>query len=298
MATVREPTTASTPLRPRRNLLRALGALFVTTATALFPVRSRSSDPPLVFGVVPYLSARKLAQLYEPIRAWFAATLAQPVTLESAPDYRAHFARTAGGEYDFIATSPYFGRIAQQRHGMVGLARPSTPLEPLLIVLPQSPIRTLSDLKGRKIATSDPWANLTLAARRLFREQGWVIGRDLYLEPTGSHANSFAHLQQGLADAAVVSVTAITQLNLAADRYRILYRFPPSPPLLYLAHRRLGESRLAQLRRALLAWSAQEGQAVFARLGHGTLQPITDADWDALDPFVADFDQLVAGGHA
>ena len=277
--------------RNRRDFLtRTLAA----ASAALLPVSLRAAEPPLVFGVVPYLSARRLAQLYEPLRAWFARELNRPVALESAPNYRGHFERTAAGGYDFIATSPYFGRIAQLRHQMVGLARPSTPLEPLLIVLPESPIASVADLHGKRVVTSDPWANLTLAARRFFREQGWVIGRDLTLTATGSHANSWVHLQQRLADAAVVSVTSLKQLNLDPTAYRIVVRLPPSPPLLYLAHARLGDETITTLRDRLLAWSRGDGAPHFAALGHGTLQPISDDDWQALDPFVADFDRLFA----
>ncbi len=275
----------------RRQSLLMLAALAGLAASPLVAAPTNT----LTLGVVPYLSARRLAELYEPLRAWFATTLARPCALESAPNYRAHFARTAAGAYDFIATSPYFGRIAQLRHGFVGLARPSTELEPLIVVLPTSPIATLADLKGKRIATSDAWANLSLAARRLFREQGWELGRDVALVPTGSHANSFAHMAQGLADAAVVSVTALKQLDYGPERYRIVHRLPPSPPLLYLAHERLGSATINRLREQLIHFSERDpaGQQLFARLGHGTLRPISDPDWQALDVFVADYDRMI-----
>ncbi|MCX7946266.1 MAG: phosphate/phosphite/phosphonate ABC transporter substrate-binding protein [Hydrogenophilus sp.] len=247
----------------------------------------------LTFGVVPYLSARKLAELYEPIRAVFAAFFAQPVLLESAPNYRAHFARTAAGAYDLIATSPYFGRIAQLRYGFVGLARPSTELEPVIIVLPGSPITHPLALQHKRIAASDAWAHITLAARRYLREQGLLAGRDFLLIATGNHANAWLYLQQGQAEAAVLSISSLKQLELPADQYRILLRLPPSPPLLYLAHQRLGSDRIAALAMALQQWShTSEGSAALSRLGHGTLIPIRDADWQALDSFVAEYDLI------
>lgn len=283
------PATHPPAVPERRQLL----ALFATAS--LLP-QAWASARPLVFGVVPYLTARRLATLYEPIRARCAAVLGQPLALESAPNYAAHFARTAAGDYALIATSPYFGLIAKMRHGFVGLARPSTQLEPLLVVAPHSTYQTVTDLRGKKVATSDAWANLTLTARQSFRALGWTVGRDVDLIATGSHANSFAHLDAGQVAAAVVSVTALRQLNVPPERYRILHRFPPSPPLLYLAHMRLGEAAIARLSSDLIAWSAAEGQAVFAALGHGTLQPITADDWAALEPFVAEYDALNRSG--
>ncbi len=277
--------------RERRQFLIAL------LAAAMLHPRTGQAEAPLIFGVVPYLTARRLAQLYEPIRAELATLLGQPVALESAPDYPTHFTRTAAGHYALIATSPYFGLIAKARHGFVGLAQPLAPLEPLLIVAPASPFHQLSDLRGQKVATSDAWANLTLTARQTFRALGWRIGSEIELITTGSHANSLAHLDHGQVAAAVVSVTALKQLNVPADRYRILYRFPPLPGLLYLAHERLGQRRIAELASALIAWSTGAGQPVFAALGHGALKPITDADWMALEPFVNEYDALTQGGE-
>ena len=65
------------------------------------------SGPVLVMGVVPYLSARKLAELYEPLRQHLALSLGQPVVLESAPTYADFLARSATGRYDLLGNPEY-----------------------------------------------------------------------------------------------------------------------------------------------------------------------------------------------
>ena len=101
---------------------RLTGGLVLGAVLAQGPVRAASgasgtngapSGPVLVMGVVPYLSARKLAELYEPLRLHLALSLGQPVVLESAPTYVDFLTRSATGRYDLMATSPYFGRLAQ-----------------------------------------------------------------------------------------------------------------------------------------------------------------------------------------
>ena len=249
----------------------------------------------LLLGVVPYLSARKLAELYEPMRAQLQLSLGMPVMLESAPDYQSYLARTREGRYDIIATSPYFGRLAQTEHGYVPLVRPLTNLEPLLVTRMNGPFE-LEALRGKVISTSDKLANLTLAAHRYLLQNGLSPGLDVTIRPAGSHANSVQALLNGDSDAAIISVTAMRQLHPGTTaRVRILKRLPQTTPLLYLAHKRLGKTRIAGLRGQLLQFANQteEGKAFSKELGHDGLKDISPADMKALDPYVQDLKALL-----
>jgi phosphonate transport system substrate-binding protein len=249
----------------------------------------------LVLGVVPYLSARKLAELYEPMRAQLQTALGTPVVLETAPDYQSYLARTNQGQYDIIATSPYFGRLAQLEQGYVPLARPQTNLEPLLVTRKDG-ATTLQALRGKVISTSDKLANLTLAAHRYLVQNGLTPGKDVTITPAGSHANSVQALLNGESAAAIISVTALRQLHPGTTaRVRILKRLPQTTPLLYLAHRRLGASRIDSLRGQLFQFANQteEGKAFCKELGHDGLKEISQADMKALDPYVQDLKVLL-----
>ena len=115
------PAVAAAALSTARGVSRR-GVLTASLAISVCAVQAQTgaagagvpkSGPVLVMGVVPYLSARKLAELYEPLRQHLALSLDQPVVLESAPTYADFLARSATGRYDLMATSPYFGRLAQ-----------------------------------------------------------------------------------------------------------------------------------------------------------------------------------------
>lgn len=249
----------------------------------------------LVLGVVPYLSARKLAELYEPLRAQLQQALQADVVLESAPDYQSFLSRTGKGEYDLIATSPYFGRLAQQEQSYVPLLRPLTNLEPLLVARKGEQL-ALAALRGKVISTSDRLANLTLAAQRYLIHNGLQPGRDLTIQPAGSHANSVQALLNGESDAAIISVTALRQLHPATtERISILKRLPQTTPLLYLAHKRLGSRRIDSLRQQLrlFANNTPEGRAFCKELGHDGLKEISPADMAALDPYVQDLKAML-----
>lgn len=187
----------------RRQFLK----LFAGSCALALGAKSIAHEHLYYFGIVPYLPPRKIIKLYSPIVNWVSGTLDKKVIPQSAKDYKTHFERTSKGKYHFLATSPYFGRVAHYQYGFECLARPITNLEPLIITKNDSNIQTIEDCLGKKVAASDPWANITLAARILFKSLGWKIDKDVYLVPSGSHANSWEWLQAGIADAAVVSVT-------------------------------------------------------------------------------------------
>lgn len=276
--------------RMRRRLMGAgLASLF-------FLPHRVSAEAPLVLGVVPYLSARRLVELYEPLRAFLERELARPTIIESAPSYEVYLERCAQGSYDVLATSPYFGRIAEREQGYRPLARPLTDLEPLLVVPKEARLQSVAELKGKTVTTSDRLANLTLAARRFLAAQGVLPERDVTIRPMGSHANSLAALLHGESAAAIVSVTALKQMGGDfGERLRILARIPPLPPLLYLAHQHLGEAAIARLAERLFHFAneTEAGRAFSGRLGHGGLKPISAADLAALDPFVEDLRRLL-----
>ncbi|WP_185970110.1 phosphate/phosphite/phosphonate ABC transporter substrate-binding protein [Tepidimonas alkaliphilus] len=262
-----------------------------------FALQGRAASRPWTLGVVPYLSARRLVELYEPLRAWLEREAARPVRLETAPSYHAYHERCAGAAYDWIATSPGLGRLAEQEQGYVPLARPLTDLEPLLVVPRGSPLREVAELRGQVVTTSDPLATLTLVARRFFSEAGLPPGAALDLRPMGTHANALAVLLRGEAAAAVISVTALKQIGgEQAERIRVLVRLPPTPPLLYMAHRRLGQAELERWQRALLRFGNEtvEGLEAMRRLGHDGLRAVTRTDLAALDPIAADLKRLLA----
>lgn len=223
--------------------------------------------------------------------------LGRPVQLETAPSYVAYHARCAAGDFDVIATSPGLGRIAELEQGYVPLARPLTDLEPLLVVPKDSPLREVGELRGQVVSTSDPMATLTLAARRYLRELGLPPGNAVTVRAMGTHANSLAALLHSDAAAAIVSVTALKQMGDDwADRVRVLARVPPTPPLLYMAHRHLGNETVARLQRNLMRFGNEsaQGQDLMRRLGHNGLRPVPAADLAELDPIVVDLRRLLS----
>jgi ABC-type phosphate/phosphonate transport system substrate-binding protein len=265
-------------------LLLAAGA-----AAGFSPARAAA---PLKFGVVPYLTARRLATLYEPARDLFERELERPVLFSSAPDYAAHLERLRAREYDLVADSLPVARLAQREFGYVPIARTKVPLLPVLVVpAAASGKDDLEAFRGKTIAVSDRLAALTIVGLRYLRDNGLQPNRDVKVRVAGSHANAVQLVLAGEASAAVVSRTTLKQIDPAlAAQLRVLRELPQAlSAVVYTVAPQLA-ARAGLLSRAFLdfAENAPPGRAFIESLGHQGLLPV-GAELAKADPLVVEF---------
>ncbi len=254
--------------------------------------QSNANEPgALVFGMVPYLPVQQLVRLYEPVVKLFERTLGKPSRLASAPDFEQFIERARRGEFDLVGASPHVARILHREAGFLPLVRATAPLEPLLIVPQESPVRRLQDLAQQSVLVADPLAVHVLIALREMRDQGLVPGRDFKLIVAGTQRNGVQRMLKGDAPAAVGSASTLGILpDELSARFRVLLRAPKGlTPMAYMAHPRL-RPQIGALKQALLAFPASsEGQVMLKAAQQEGLLNLTDAELAGVDPLVVEF---------
>lgn len=70
------------------------------------------------------------------------------------------------------------------------------------IALPDSPVNTIQDVRGKKIAVSTPGSNSSYFAERTLREAGIEPGKDVELVSVGSASDSWTVVSKGVVDVA------------------------------------------------------------------------------------------------
>jgi len=153
-------------------------------------------------GVFPYLSTRALLDVFEPVRVLLQAELKRPTNLFTAPSFKAYADRTQAGEYDVVVTPPHFARLAQREAGYIPLMMFTRELRGVVVVAKTSPLQTLSELKGKRIATPSKLALVTIMGGQLLRDNGLVNEADTLLKDVGSHSNAVLAVQRGEDEAA------------------------------------------------------------------------------------------------
>ncbi len=208
---------------------------------------------PLRIGVIPYLTPSILISLFQPLRQQLEKDLGQPVQLFTAPDVRTFARRTLKPDFDIVITAPHQARLAQLEGGYLPAVRFTGPLHAAVVVPVNSPIRTLEELKGRKIAMTDRSILVNIALLKLLADQG-IGERDLQLFAVNSQNTGILSVARNESDAAVIAHFALDQSPPEQRQsVRSIFQSDPLPNVTILLSPRLDEQTRKRIQQSLLA---------------------------------------------
>jgi phosphonate transport system substrate-binding protein len=300
----RRPRALVDPLPPdrlrRRTGLAVLGALAVggpgllvsprgaraqaaSAALAAPAAPSGPSAPPaqpaLRLGLVPYLSTRAIAQVFEPLRAHLQQQLAQPVSVLTAPDLRQFGLLMRAGEYDLAFAPIHFMRLAALDWGWRIVAQAAVPSRVVIVQRRGGGMRRAADLRGRRLVSLDRHAITSLTTLDWLRANGLEPGRDLTLEFIVTASSTMRALADPQVDALALIDSQLPEFpDDLRDGVEVAMEVAPIPSPGYAVHPRVG-ARTDAVAQALLAFRGQAGAT-------GTLSraPIAAASMADSDP--------------
>ena len=113
----------------------------------------------LTFGIVPQQSASRLARMWGPLIERLGSDLGMTVQFRTTKDIPTFEACLARGAYDLAYMNPVHYTIFSDATGYQALAHQSEKrLRGLIVVRKDSPIQSLEDLQGTKVAFPSPGA--------------------------------------------------------------------------------------------------------------------------------------------
>jgi phosphonate transport system substrate-binding protein len=253
-------------------------------------VDQASAQRPLQFGLLPYVSTRKLFTYYAPIKKYLEATLGRPVHMSTAPDFATYIERARQGTYDLYHTAPHFAAQAEQEFGYRRVSRFMRELDGSIIVARDGPIKRPEDLRGRTMVTPDALAIITFLGEQWLRDNGLRPGLDVEVKNSPSHNNAILAVAHGEAEAAVTSAAEYENMpKTISDKLRLLTSTQKVPHMMFMAGPNLSEEDFLRLRKAMLAFTADAaGKQFFATTGYGDMGEITDQEMKRLTPFIAE----------
>lgn len=265
----------------RRHLLRRrlLGA---TGAALLLPRAGRAAGA-LRLGLTPYLSTRAMLTIYQPLRDHLAQSLARPVQLFTAADFRALAENTRRGDYDLALLPAHMTLLALNdwRFRLVARVDLSSDVQ----LMAREPLAAGSDLaghlRGRRIALLDPLSLSALITLRWLAERGLVAERDVEGIYARSAASAALAVDRG--EAAALALTGSQLVELSAELSRPLHRLATIatiPTLSYVAPPAVAPAEAARWREALLAFNpaGRAGSVAGTRLVEGGVRDFASVE--------------------
>jgi phosphonate transport system substrate-binding protein len=264
--------------------------LFCLICFACRGASAGAGDKPYEFGVLPFLPLAKIQELYGPIAADFEAKLGRPVWLSSKADYTQFTAAVNKEIYDIAYVQPFDYVVAHDKHGYLPLAHRRGALEALIVVRPDSPLKSISDLKGMTVANPPADALVSHLTTEALKDAG--IDPDIGVKRDYGK-NQFSCMQSvliGAADACGIGEQALLHFEKEKQmktRFRILFRTKPSPPPLFVVHKRVPPKDRDILLKAILGWpDAAEGRSILNNGYFIPFMPAEDAEYDSVRRYV------------
>lgn len=231
----------------------------------------------LVMGFVPHRDGDKLIEDVAPLEEMLSAKMGIKVKAFTASNYVAVVEGFGSGSVDFGLIPPFASVLAAEEFGanpvlVVVKKNGSTTYKSQILVRNGSGIKTVEDLKGKKIAFVEPSSTSGyLFPAALLREHGIDLEKDLEYLYAGGHDKALQLLLNGDVDAAATFADArqryAKEFPDALDDTEVLVYTEDIPGVSVTVSSKMNEDTVKKLKDALteIAESA-EGKELLARL--------------------------------
>jgi phosphonate transport system substrate-binding protein len=242
--------------------LAAIAILVGLMGLCLLPGISWADNPStLRIGLLPGEAALTVIRTNKPLGAYLERRLQMPVELIVGTDYGATGEALRFGRLDIAYLGPVTYVLGRQRAGIEAFAKPmhdhGATFTALVIAAADSPVRSLTDLRGESIAfgdvasTSGHWV-----PRYMLHVAGLESGTDYHPQFLGSHDTVALAVSRKMVAGGGISEPIFRLLvatgKISSSAIRVVAESPPIPEYTWTFRVGLGEELRRRIRDAFL----------------------------------------------
>lgn len=276
----------------RRDTLRLLVASLAMGAAPAAAITSETVEPPLAFGVFPFLPALEIGRRFGPVSSALAEMIGRPISLQTKTDFEAFRRFLRDGRYDIAFVHPflYADAVAVQDYRPLGRVRED--LSAFIVARKEAECRGFRDLCGQVLALPPRLSGVAQLAMCELEEQRLLGPGDVRVEFHRTKSSCIHAVVSGTAAACALPGFVLSQLDAFAPvAMEPKFQTRAVPGLLLVAHAKLGEPALDQMRDLVLDLDRHSaGQNLLATFGWTGFVPVEPAQYD-----VAHLRSLVGG---
>ncbi len=278
------PRRRSSP--PSSSLFWLRGVLVFACVAVLATARAEESvaQRAYVFGAFPHLSMGQLEKIYAPIGQNFGRALGREVVFRSKSNFEQFAAELKQRTYDIAFVQPFDYVVAHDEYGYLPLARRGETLAAQFMVRPDSPLKSIQQLRGKKIGLPPDTAAISHLVKLALARAGVRPDRDVKIRHFRTHDSCLQQLVIGSIDTCGSAPYPVRFFQSKWNvELRVLSETFVIPHSLFVVHKRVPIKEREILLRTILSWpQSEEGRAL---LGHGSLTPFvvaTDGEYDVV----------------
>ncbi len=266
----------------RRDALRLLAASLAMGAGPAAAFTLEPVEPPLTFGVFPFLPALEIGRRFGPVSTALAEMLGRPVALQTKTDFESFHRFLCDGRYDLALMHPFLYADAAAAQDFRLLGRIREDLAAFIVAGKADNCRDFKDLCGKVLAMPPRLAGVTQLAMHELEERRLLGPGDVRVEFHRTKSSCIHAVVNGSAAACVLPGFVLNQLK-AFTSFELEPKFHTQavPGILLAAHARLGEPTLKCLQEAVLTLDRiPAGHNLLASFGWTGFVPATPTQYD------------------
>ena len=263
-------------------------ALFMTQTVLLAQVPAYNKV--LQIGLLPTLTARTLLKNYQPLQIYLERELKRPVELSTAPDFRTFHLNTIEGKYDLVLTAAHLARLAQTKAKYLPLTCYISPNQALLFEAKDKPLRSIKELKGKRLAFGDRNALIVSQTVNYLLLQGLREGIDYTTLEAHSHTNAAYSVQNHQSDLAVIGINGLKSIpEVIRDGINVHIALPEVPSLTWMANPRMA-SEVPKIKAVLIGFTStsREGKEFYDATDYVGMREMTSREMKTFEPYAKD----------
>jgi phosphonate transport system substrate-binding protein len=259
----------------RRNLARRLLLVLAPAlaACATAPARAQPATPTsLVFAIneggAGNADAADILFRYQELGEVVEKALRMKVSIVNARGRDRLKENLKSQAYAFLLARPNdVPAEAVRDFGYQPVVSAKEPYQTLFIVVKNSPIKTIADVKGRTILTPDQYSNMWRAANAMLRDNKIEMGKEAVRSMRDQAAIGWS-LENGFFDVGVVNSASGVGRSWEKNGGRVIARSRDQINMPMIASPKISSAQIERVRAAILALDSTEGgQAILKKIG-------------------------------
>jgi phosphonate transport system substrate-binding protein len=247
------------------------------------------AEPLLKLGIHPYLSSTEIDRRFTPLADYLGRELKRPVIIEIASSYAVHIRNIGTDSVDIALLGPASYVLMTSEYGRRPLlavfeSNGTKTFRGAIIAKKDSPITSLSQLKGKKFAFGDKASTMGhLVPRYMLLKKGVDVSDLVGHAFLSNQENACLAVLAGDFDAAAVKEEVFSEYEQKG--LKAIALSPEVQDHVFVASAKLPQETIRSLRRALISLNNRpEGKQILSKIQKnlGALAPGKDSEYDNL----------------
>jgi phosphonate transport system substrate-binding protein len=231
------------------------------------------------FGIVPQSNGSKLSKLWSPILQYLEESSNIDLRFATARNISTFEKRVKSGKYDIVYMNPYHYTMFHSAQGYNAFAKAKKKrLKGILVVLKDSPYRSINDLDNTELAFPSNAFAANLVPRAVLTKAN-ISFSSKYVS---SHDSVYRNIARGRypAGGGVMRTFKNTSPEYR-DKLRILWKSDGYTPHAFAAHPRVPKEVVEKLQKALLMMEQEpQGKALLKKIRLKGIEKGINNEWD------------------